>query len=205
MAAKTSKTHEAPVIRLAFTRAYKSFLDQIGVCLVNTVIFIPSCVLLCVTVIGIVAVPAVFGGYMEFLVRVARGEKTEAGDFFQFGFHKFFTFLWASILCFLGVALGLLLFILPGIYLIVRWYFVFLLIVDKDAAVMEAFRKSRDMVSGRFWEVLAVLISTSIVNSINGTLWAGALLTMPFTGLVSVHYYLEFHPKTKGRLTKKRR
>jgi len=56
-------------------------LDQIVVCIANTVIFFIVCFLLGVTIIGLLAIPAVLGGYTESLIRAARGDKLGIGDF----------------------------------------------------------------------------------------------------------------------------
>ena len=73
---------EKPTIESIFKQAFKTMVDQIVVCVVNTVIFGFVCVILCVTIIGILAIPAVVGGYTESMIRAARGEKVEIGDFF---------------------------------------------------------------------------------------------------------------------------
>ena len=66
----------------------------------------------------------------------------------------------------LGVRIGLICLIIPGIYLMVRWFFVSYLIVDKGVGVSEAFEKSGEMVSNIFWEVLAVFIINAVIESI---------------------------------------
>ena len=65
---------EKPTIESIYKQAFKTRLDQIVVCIANTVIFFIVCFLLGITIIGLLAIPAVIGGYTESLIRAARGE-----------------------------------------------------------------------------------------------------------------------------------
>ena len=186
---------EKPTIESIYKQAFKTMLDQIVVCIANTVIFFIVCFLLGITIIGLLAIPAVIGGYTESLIRAARGDKVGIGDFFKAGLNKFGTLLGAGILFILGVGIGLICFIIPGIYLMVRWFFVTYLIVDKDLGVSGAFQQSGEMVSNIFWEVLAVFIINAVIQSIGCTIAVGAILTTPFILLVSTHYYLGLSQK----------
>ena len=181
---------EKPTIESIYKQGFQTMLDQIVVIIANSVIFLIVCAVLGITIIGIIAIPAVIGGFTESLIRAARGNKVEIGDFFKAGFNKFGTLLGAGILFMLGVGIGLICLIIPGIYLMVRWFFVSYLIVDKGVGVSEAFEKSGEMVSNIFWEVLAVFIINAVIESIGCSIGVGAILTTPFILLVSAHYYL---------------
>ena len=181
---------EKPTIESIYKQGFQTMLDQIVVIIANSAIFLIACAVLGITIIGIIAIPAVIGGFTESLIRAARGNKVEIGDFFKAGFNKFGTLLGAGILFMLGVGMGLICLIIPGIYLMVRWFFVSYLIVDKGVGVSEAFEKSGEMVSNIFWEVLAVFIINAVIESIGCSIGVGAILTTPFILLVSAHYYL---------------
>jgi len=107
------KPLEKPTIESIYKQAFKTILAQIVVCIANTVIFFIVCFLLGITVIGLLAIPAVIGGCTESLIRAARGDKVGIGDFFKAGFNKFGTLLGSGILFLLGVGIGLVCFI-PG-------------------------------------------------------------------------------------------
>ena len=63
----------------------------------------------------------------------------------------------------LGISIGYLFLIIPGIYLSVAWLLVWFLIVDKDISVTESFGQSRALVhSLGFWRVFGVHILTAI-------------------------------------------
>ena len=145
-------------IEKIFQDAFRTMVDQIVACIVNTILVGVSCVFLAITVIGILAIPAVLGGYVESMIRMARGEKVGIGDFFKTGFNRFGTLLGTTILSFLGIIIGFLCLIIPGIYLMIRWYFLYQNIVDRDASVFESFKQSSDMVAGQFWIILTLVI-----------------------------------------------
>ena len=177
-------------IEKIFQDAFRTMVDQIVACIVNTILVGVSCVFLAITVIGILAIPAVLGGYVESMIRMARGEKVGIGDFFKTGFNRFGTLLGTTILSFLGIIIGFLCLIIPGIYLMIRWYFLYQNIVDRDASVFESFKQSSDMVAGQFWIILTLVILIAVIQAIGGTLVVGTIVTIPYTSLLTAHVYL---------------
>jgi hypothetical protein len=177
-------------IEKIFQDAFRTMVDQIVACIVNTILVGVSCVFLAITVIGILAIPAVLGGYVESMIRMARGEKVGIGDFFKTGFNRFGTLLGTTILSFLGIIIGFLCLIIPGIYLMIRWYFLYQNIVDRDASVFESFKQSSDMVAGQFWIILTLVILIAVIQAIGGTLVIGTIVTIPYTSLLTAHVYL---------------
>ena len=177
-------------IEKIFQYAFRTMVDQIVACIVNTILVVVSCVFLAITIIGILAIPAVIGGYVESMIRMARGEKVGIGDYFKIGFNRFGTLLGATILSFLGIIIGFICLIIPGIYLMIRWYFLFQVIVDRDASVFESFKQTADMVSGQFWIILTLLILIVVIQAIGGSILVGILITTPYTTLLTVHIYL---------------
>ncbi len=81
-----------------------------------------------------------------------------------------------------GVALGLLALVVPGIWLVVRWY------LGAQAAVLErrrpldALRRSAELVSGRWWDTFGALLLSGLAFGIAG-FTLGQLVGMVFTAL----------------------
>jgi hypothetical protein len=68
------------------------------------------------------------------------------------------TLVAAGILAGLGVLLGLIVFIVPGLFLLTIWALIAPVIVVERAGVAEAFGRSRALVKGHGWQVFAVIV-----------------------------------------------
>lgn len=71
--------------------------------------------------------------------------------------------LGAGILAGLAIVVGLLLFIVPGLYLMTIWSVLIPVIVLEGRGVMEAFGRSRQLVRGNGWNVFGVIILTIVI------------------------------------------
>ncbi len=94
--------------------------------------------------------------------------------------------LLAAALFNLLVAAGTILLIIPGIYLAVKFIFVFLNIIDIDCGVIEAFRKSYNATKDNFWRLLALLIIAGLLLNL--------IITIPVSVLMMVHAYRQLNP-----------
>ena len=183
------KTDNSIAIEFLLKSSFKIFLDNIVVCIANTIIAFLSTIILLFTVIGIIALPAVWGGYIESMIRLSTSQKVEIGDFFRAGFNRWST-LWVGYIatCF-GIAVGYLFFIIPGIYLMVRWCFTIQIIMNENLDAMEAIAKSSKMTSNIMWEVLVVLIVCMIIRGIGVIVPFLPLVTTPLTAIIVAKYY----------------
>ena len=87
-----------------------------------------------VTIIGLLIIPSLIAGLMKFTIRVARGEEVDVGDSLSWGFKNG---MWLKSLIFfviytLGLIIGFLLLIIPGLYLSAAWALGFYLLIDKQ-------------------------------------------------------------------------
>jgi hypothetical protein len=69
----------------------------------------------------------------------------------------------AGVLAVLGVILGLILLIVPGLYLLTRWILIIPVVVLERREAGESFGRSRDLVSGHGWNVFGVIVLTILV------------------------------------------
>jgi hypothetical protein len=69
----------------------------------------------------------------------------------------------AGILAVLGIGLGLILLIVPGLYLLTRWILIIPVIVLEGRSAGESFGRSRDLVSGFGWNVFGVIVLTILI------------------------------------------
>ena len=179
-----------PEIGDVYQESFKILKDNIVICIANTLIAFIAIVLFAITILGILAVPAIAGGYIHSFLRMSNGEKVEIGDFFKYGFNKFGRLLIAGIIYPIGVMLGFICFIIPGIYLMIRWFFIVPLIMDKDIGVAEAFDYSGRMSDGILWDIFSIFILNAIIKGVGGLIVIGSIFTSPLTYIVICRYYV---------------
>jgi hypothetical protein len=76
---------------------------------------------------------------------------------------KLGTIIVAGILLALAIAIGFLLLIVPGLYLLTIWIAVIPAIVLEDRGIGEAFGRSRELVRGYGWNVFGVIVLTFLI------------------------------------------
>lgn len=104
----------------------------------------------------------------------------------------------AGILAGIGIAIGLILFIVPGLFLLTIWSMIAVVIVLEGRSAGESFSRSREIVRGNGWSVFGLIIITFLLIAIASGIirllfaplpdflgdWIGALiahsLTVPF-------------------------
>lgn len=82
----------------------------------------------------------------------------------------------AGILAAIGITIGLILIIAPGLWLITIWALIMPVIVIERAGVFDCFGRSRRMVRGHGWEVFGILVLLFIIE-IAVSIVVGLLLT----------------------------
>jgi hypothetical protein len=161
---------------------------------VNGFIAVCASVLAAITVVGILALPAIWAGFTESLLRIRRGEEVKMGVFFRAGFDQWGAFFILILLLALGISAGFALLIIPGIYLLVAWYFVFYLKIDNhEMSISDCFSKSMNLVSEAGWLklfifVLIITVPVSIINMF--TFELASIILFPFISMMQVEAYM---------------
>ena len=73
----------------------------------------------------------------------------------------------------LGIALGLVLFIVPGLYLLAIWAVCSPAIVAEEKGVIDAFRRSKDLVEGQKMAVFLTIVATALALIVVGAIVLG--------------------------------
>lgn len=122
-------------------------------------------------------------GYVAYSLGVIRGQSPRWGEIFG-QFHQAGKIILAEVLQVIFVTLWSFLLIIPGIIALYRYQMIpYLLIDDPDCSVLEAFRRSKQLMRGRKWELFVLAISF-----LPWALLASALVTV--ADLISLPLYL---------------
>jgi uncharacterized membrane protein len=143
-----------------------------------------------VPVLGWIVGFVLLGGLDYMIVRRIRGEEVLVGDVFD-GFNlAFLNLAMAGLVKWLLTSLGLVLCILPGIYLAVGYAFALPLVIDKKMEFWPAMEVSRRVVHEHWWSMLGLLIVLVIVG-LSGFLacGVGALITVPLAHTAFMYVY----------------
>lgn len=129
--------------------------------------------------VGVLVVSPIISAICIYALReIAAGQRPAAGQVLVAGFEAFTPLFAAVVLAAAGVVLGFVAFVVPGVFLLVRWYFVPQTVVIEGARGTGALSRSFQLVQGRWWRTfgLVALANLSIVIP-------GLLLLVPFTAL----------------------
>lgn len=125
--------------------------------------------------------PPLWAGFLIVAMKLRLNQPTEVNDFTK-GFAYLLPLLLYSIVSSIFISVGLILLILPGIYLMVGYVFTSWLIIDRKLDFWPAMELSRKTVHRRFFEVFGFFLILCLIN-IAGllALGLGLLVTIPWT------------------------
>jgi hypothetical protein len=124
----------------------------------------------------LVVAPLITAICVHALRSVAGGGSPGAREAIVRGFESFTPIFFAVLLAALGIALGLILLVAPGIYLFVRWYFVPQAVVLERARDVGALRASGRLVAGEWWRTFGMVVLVNVL-----AILAAVVLGAPFT------------------------
>jgi hypothetical protein len=128
----------------------------------------------------LVVAPLITAICVHALRSVAAGGSPGTREAVVNGLESFTPIFFAVLLAAAGVAVGFVAFILPGIYLMVRWYFVPQAVVLERATGTSALRASGRLVAGAWWRTFGMVVLVNVLIMV-----AGFLVAAPFTALAS--------------------
>ncbi len=133
--------------------------------------------------------PVLGVGYFCVAFQIARGRPKTFGDFFG-GFRKFLPVLLTSLVSSLLIFIGLILFLIPGIYLAVAYMFSQALVIDKHMDFWSAMETSRRVISKKWFSFLGLgllLFLLILVGLL--ALGVGALVAIPLVSCIIAAAY----------------
>lgn len=154
--------------------AFLAILVAVGICFIYPPVGTIIGVLLILAII-VVFIPLLNGAYHAMAVSSLHGEKAGLGTFIKAAYKKLFPLLGASILIGLATLGGFLLFIIPGIIFSTWFSLTFFVIFDENLGPVAAMKRSKELVSGHFFEMIGAITAGALFNSLTSGASGGIL------------------------------
>ena len=139
-------------------------------------------------------------GQTRIFLSIAQGKSPEFSQLVN-QYEYFLPHLLASILFSLSVMAGLLLFIIPGIILMLQFMFFTYVIIDEDLGPMEALRRSSELTHGAKGQLFLFILATIAINFLGLlALGVGIFVTYPVIQMAQAYIYLELKASTEPNL-----
>ncbi len=141
--------------------------------------------------------PLMFG-FVAASARLIQGEGPHFGDFFQ-GFKFLLTLILLAVVSQIFIVLGLLLLVVPGVYLTVGFFLAPWFVLDRKVGFWEAMQLSRRMVQPHWFELFGLFLLIILINLLGVlALGVGLLVTIPVSWCALTAFYANrvgFHPE----------
>ncbi|HOZ03130.1 MAG TPA: hypothetical protein PKX78_01395 [Candidatus Woesebacteria bacterium] len=141
-------------------------------------------------VIFVVVQAFISAGLVFSVLKMIRNQDFGWTDLFSQA-NRFLVYLYAAIKLSIMIVVGLILLIIPGLYISLKYWPVMYLIIDRnDLEVKEAFKLSAQMTEGIKWQILAVELVIGALNVGAAMLfWVGLIITIPMSYLAGAILY----------------
>ena len=123
-----------------------------------------SAALILLLVDVVLVAPLIAALYAQAVVSIARGEKPTFVTVASRVARVLPVVVAAQIVAGIGIGIGFLAFVIPGLYLLIRWAVVAQAATLEHTDWMGALRRSGELVRGNYWHVCGVVVVTLAVN-----------------------------------------
>ena len=151
--------------------------------------------LLPVTIVVSTIVATLYEGMVVGLVRDVQDGRRDSSvrDLVDSALPVLLPLIGAGILAGIGIGLGFLLLVVPGLILLTIWAVIAPVIVVERTGVLAAFRRSHDLVRGNGWQVFSVIILAFLIAIVAGAIFTaiavsianGPIVRIVFSALAS--------------------
>lgn len=130
-------------------------------------------------------------GMINIMLKTVDGKKSEFSELFsQFKIKLLLHYLVASIVYGIGVIAGTILLVIPGIIVLMRWFFYNYALVDKGTSGLDALTISWNITKGNTIKLLRFSFVIGLINILGMlALVIGLLVTVPLSFLATAYVY----------------
>ena len=171
----TESTRSEDVVQNTLGEAWRLFTNDFVLWIIAGLLMI----VVTIVSLGILSGPMTVG-FIMLVERRRQGEPGSATDIFD-GFSHFGASLVAFILVSIGVMIGLVLLVLPGLLFALAMAFTFHAIALDDEDATSAMAKSFEIIKQNLALATVFLVIVLVLSGIGGATMFGSLLTTPFT------------------------
>jgi hypothetical protein len=136
-------------------------------------------------VLGLVLAVVLYTGSIYGYLKVEQGKPVSIGECFSAGLAKFLPGLGLLILWGLGVSLGWVLLVVPGIMLMTAWSTALPALVGEGIGVTESFGRSRYLTKGYRWAIFGTLLVALLLIYVPAFVFGGAAIASSGTALMT--------------------
>ena len=131
----------------------------------------------------------VLGGYVTMLFMHYDGKHIVFDDFFSID-RRWIYFTFVSIVKGFLILVGLIFFVIPGIYLAVRWMFAEFLVIDRGLRPLEALRASSSLTEGHRWKLFVFAVVIILISFLGLMLFViGVIPASLIVTFATIHIY----------------
>lgn len=123
--------------------------------------------------IGVVAATLYQGMVVGLVKDVQDGRRdSSVGELIDATWPVVLPLIGAGLLSGIGIGIGMVLFLVPGLILLTIWAVIAPVIVVEHSGVIDAFGRSRELVRGNGWQVFGVIFTVFVITAIVGAVLA---------------------------------
>ena len=159
------------LLLIAFGAMFASFI----------LVLIPIIGWLAILAVMLAIAPFIIGAYHSLAISSMRGESRKTEEFINDAFKKLWPALGATVLIFLAVVGGLILFIVPGIIFAAWFSLTFFVMFDENLGAVESMKRSKSLVKEHVFEVIGAYLAGGLISG--ASLGGGAGLLSPILSI----------------------
>ncbi len=121
-----------------------------------------------VSILGLLAmlggVVLMYGAVTHAAMQDLRAQPVTLGDMIKVAARKFWPILGLGILAALGIAVGSVLLIVPGVILALAWCVALPVMVIEDRGIIDSFKRSAELTRGKRWAIFLLFLIVGVVT-----------------------------------------